>query len=44
MAAMTIQIVDWYHRPAVLARTSMSVSLRDCPANASLSERERPMV
>ncbi len=44
MEAMTIQIVDWYQRPAVLARTSMSVSLRDCWAKLSVSERERPMV
>src|ERR1700756_661722 len=44
MADMTIWIVDWRQRPAMLELTSRSDSLPDSAANLPASEADRPMV
>src|SRR6201996_6216426 len=44
MADMTIWMVDWRQRPAMLELTSRSDSLPDSPENELASEAERPMV
>src|SRR5690242_18573491 len=44
MADMTIWIVDWRQRPAMLELTSRSDSLPDSAANQPVSEADRPMV
>ena len=44
MADMTIWIVDWRQRPAMLELTSRSDSLPDSAANELDSEAERPIV
>ena len=44
MADMTIWMVDWRQRPAMLELTSRSDSLPDSVANDPVSEADRPMV
>src|ERR1700727_2592431 len=44
MADMTIWMVDWRQRPAMLELTSRSDRVADSPENELASEAERPMV
>jgi hypothetical protein len=44
MADMTIWIVDWRQRPAMLELTSRSDSLPDSAENESVSDADLPIV